>query len=301
MKKYYFIILSFLLFTWGCEKEITVNLPEYKSKLVIEGSIETGTYAEVKLSKSIPYFEPIDTNAVNNILIGGDEATVIVSDNNQTDTLTYFNHGGFKIFKGTKIIGEAGKTYYLKVIYNGKTYTATTTIPYAVPIDSIKFYPDPRHDIDTLGFLWIYAKDPDTLGNNYRILSKTLGKDFIFVHPDMSVDEDKFYNGQTMEFSIYRGRNIMQQDLYDEEGRDSLGIKWYYFVMGETVVVKFCSLDRKSFMFWHTAEQQQASNGNPFASPVTPYTNINGGALGIWGGYGVYLDTVHITPDIVKR
>ena len=36
------------------------------------------------------------------------------------------------------------------------------------------------------------------------------------------------------------------------------------------------------------------------ANPTTPISNIEGG-LGIWGGYGVYLDTIVITKDIIKH
>ena len=37
-----------------------------------------------------------------------------------------------------------------------------------------------------------------------------------------------------------------------------------------------------------------SSDGNPFASPTSVVTNIEGGALGIWGGYAVFLDTIQI-------
>jgi len=296
-----FSIIGIILFLFGCEKEIEVDLPNYEPKLVVEGYIEQNDYPFVMLSKSIPYFDPVDTNTLNNIMISNDEATVIVSNGEETDTLQFISFGQFKGFVGTKFKGEVGKKYSLKVIYKNKVYYSTTTITPPVPIDSIKFYPDPEGETDTLGFLWLYAKDPDTLGNNYRIFTKTLGKDPVFVHPRISVDEDKYFNGINMEFSIYHGWNMMKANDYDEQGRDSLGIKWYYFVMGETVVIKFCTMDRAHFLFWRSAEQQQNTDGNPFASPVTPYTNIKGGALGVWGGYGVYLDTITITPDIIRH
>ncbi len=302
MKRKHLLYIAIMLYAaYGCEKEIQIDLPEYEPKLVVEGYIEQDGYPVVMLSKSIPYFEPVDTNTVNDIMISGDEATVIVSNGEQTDTLQSVSYGNFNAFVGTKFKGETGKKYSLKILYGNKVYTATTTITPPVPIDSVKFYPDPESGTDTLGFLWVYAKDPDTLGNYYRIFTKTLGKDPVFVHPRMSVDEDKYFNGINLEFSVYHGWNMMKEDEYDDDGKDSLGIKWYYFVMGETVVVKLCTMDRAHFLFWRTTEQQQASDGNPFASPVTPYTNINGGALGVWGGYGLYLDTVTITPDIIKR
>ena len=293
MKKiFYILFIGFALY--GCEKEISVDLPPYDSKVVIEGYIEQGQNPYVLITRSQGYFDPVDSNTFTQMQVT--DARVYVSNGNQIDTLT--NIGPY--YFGDKFLGEVGKKYDLTVWVDNTKYTATTTIKPPVPIDSIKFYPDPDIDVDTLGFLWFYAHDPDTMGNAYRIYTKTIGKDTRFVHPSTSTMDDELFNGRAVEFSIYRGKDVLQDDLYNDEGLDSLGIKWYYFVMGETVVVKFCTIDHANYEFWETMERQQQSDGNPFSSPVTPITNIQGGALGIWGGYGVYLDTVHITPDIIK-
>ncbi|HIE15555.1 MAG TPA: DUF4249 domain-containing protein [Bacteroidales bacterium] len=288
-------ILFFTLFFTACEKEISVDLPPYNSKLVIEGYIEQGANPYVLITKSQGYFDPVDSNTFQEMQVTN--AKVYVSNGTETDTLV--NIGPY--YFGNKFIGEVGKQYDLTVWVDDKKYTATTTILAPVPIDSIKFYPDPDSDVDTLGFLWLYAHDPDTMGNAYRIFTKTLGKDTRFVHPFIATMNDELFNGQPVEFSIYRGKDEFQNDLYDEEGLDSLGIKWYYFVMGESIVVKFCTIDYANFVFWETVERQQQSEGNPFAAPVTPKSNIQGEALGIWGGYGVFLDTVDISPDIIKK
>ena len=34
------------------------------------------------------------------------------------------------------------------------------------------------------------------------------------------------------------------------------------------------------------------SSGNPFSAPTTVTTNIEGGGLGVWGGYGATYDTL---------
>ena len=39
-------------------------------------------------------------------------------------------------------------------------------------------------------------------------------------------------------------------------------------------------------------EDQAFSAGSPFASPGNLPGNIDGGAIGIWAGYGIYYDTV---------
>ncbi len=39
-------------------------------------------------------------------------------------------------------------------------------------------------------------------------------------------------------------------------------------------------------------ETEVSNNGNPFAAPTAIKSNISGGALGYWGGYGTVYDTI---------
>jgi len=229
----------------------------------------------------------IDTNAF-----------VTVSDGSQIDTLElsfdYFRMP-FVMYKGNKIKGEAGKTYNLKVISSEKTYTASTTIPPPVELDSVryKYIKEPE---DSIGMVWIYFQDPPELGNFYRGYTKTLGKDNTFVHPYSSVSDDLFANGKQITYALNRGWDPAQGDAYFD---DDDTFPWWSFIYGETVVVKYCTIDAAHYDFWYSIEQQMATDGNPFATPTSARTNINGGAIGIWGGYGVYLDTITINESVI--
>jgi hypothetical protein len=142
--------------------------------------------------------------------------------------------------------------------------------------------------------VWLYLIDPDTLGNYYRVFTKVLGRDSIYLRPYPSVIDDKFFNGQFCEYSLERGRNPLEDNLYNDNGLDSAGVSRFYFRKGDKVVVKLCMIDAFHYDFWYSVEQQFITDGNPFASPITARTNISGGALGVWGGYGVYIDTLQI-------
>ncbi len=293
------LIILFISTLIGCEKEITVNLPTPENKVVIESAIEKDQYAWAFITRTAAYFAPVDSEIIMNSIIRN--ATVIVSDGIQDDTLQLsLDLYTFPYFKyvGSTIKGEEGKQYWLKVIVDGKTYTAQTTIPRSNPFDSIKFKPDINQD--TLGYIWIYLKDPDTLGNYYRGFTKVLGKDSVFLHPYPSVTDDRFFNGKTVEYQLYRGRNPLDDNNFDDQGNDSSGVSRFYFRTGETVVVKVAQIDAPHYDFWYSMEQQFMTDGNPFATPTSLRTNIKGGAIGIWGGYGVYIDTLKI-PKHVKR
>lgn len=290
MKKYIFITLVLL---WSCEKEITVDLPKPPSKIVIEAAIEQDQYAWAFITRTAAYFAKVDSSIIMNMIVTN--ATVVVSDGVQNDTLKLtLDKYTFPYLKyvGSKIKGEIGKIYWLTVTVDGKTYTAETTIPYPITIDSLKFKPDKNQD--TLGFIWIYLRDPDTLGNYYRGFTKVIGKDSVFLHPYPSVTDDRFFNGKPVEYQLYRGRNPLEDNMYNNMGLDSAGVARWYFRAGETVVVKVAQIDAKHYDFWYSIEQQFMTDGNPFASPITIRSNIKGGAIGIWGGYGIATDTLKI-------
>jgi hypothetical protein len=287
MKKIFYISFLLLLFT-ACEKDIIVDLPDPEKQYIVEGYIEQNQHPYVFVSKNIPYFEKISINSLMNKMVL--DAEVIVSDGIISETLELiYDPLQFPYYKyvGNSIIGEAGKTYYLTIKIGDETLTSSTIIPNPVKLDSLKYIFEEKYitnndSIDSLGigFLWFYFNDPDTLGNYYKLYTKVLGEDPIFYAPYSSVAEDKIINNQFVEFSTYRGQNplVEVKNYYD-----------WFFKGGDTIIFKFTSIDVRTYQFWLTLELDN-SNGGPFASPITIKTNINGG-LGIWGGYGVCIDT----------
>lgn len=290
--RFILVILVPVLFLISCEKEITVDLPKAKEKIVVEGSIENDMVPIVILTKNMSYFDKVDENTYENLII--DDAIVTVTSDGNTDTLFFF----YPVYTSLAVIGEIGKQYDLKVEVDGKIITSSTFIPNPIQVDSIKFFPSQVEGRDSLGFLWFYAMDPDTLGNCYRIFSKTEGKDPIFVHPTASVTNDQYFNGQLIEFSIESGDNPYLED--PETNPDSVAPA-YYFMIGDTVTLKLCSIVPEHYMFWYTVEQQMGTDGNPFASPTTIRSNLKGDALGVWGGYSSIPLTFVITEEMIME
>ncbi|MEO5569586.1 MAG: DUF4249 domain-containing protein [Bacteroidia bacterium] len=282
MNKTLFIITIAILFFASCEKDITVDLPQPESQLVVEGYIEEGKNAYVYVSASEAYFAPFDSASLINS--GVKNATVIISDGTITDTLLQLSPEFGYLYFSLKIIGQVGKDYSLKVLAgDGKIATSQTHIYPSIPLDSVWFKVQP--DQDTLGYIWAHLSDPDTLGNIYRWFAKRLTKDVDFIAPLGSIFEDKFINGQSFDFAYNRGKvpnSIAEDDNNDEQG---------FYKTGDTIVVKFCTAGRDSYDFWRTAEAQFSNNGNPFAATTNIKSNITGG-FGIFEGYAVSYDTI---------
>ncbi len=79
------------------------------------------------------------------------------------------------------------------------------------------------------------------------------------------------------------GVNRNQDIDFDEYG---------FFARGDTIRAKLSNIDKTTFDFWRTWEQNQTNLGNPFGVPVKVLGNISNGALGYFGGYASQVETI---------
>lgn len=282
------LIASSLSFT-ACEKEITLDLPEEASKIVVEAWIEQGLPASVIITKTAPYFSPIDSSTLSGSVVSN--AVVKLSDGIAQEQLAFTidpNFFPFLMYKGSAITGEVGKTYYLTIEVEGYTFTAETTIPPLRAFDSVWFKLDPGKD--SAGLVYAQGTDDGSGLNYYRVFTKRTGRDFSFVPIYGSVWDDKFFQGQTFTAQLYRGlsSNIMNPDADDKH--------FGHYLIGDTVITRLCTIDYNNYLFWRAAESEIYSGGNPFSSTTSIPSNIAGGALGTFTGYGATYDTVYCAP-----
>lgn len=279
--KYIFISI-FTLVTFSCERYIDIDLPEPKPMLVVDGYIDHGDFARITISRSFPYFSQIDLTNISSLQdIFVTNASVFLSDGTITDSLVFtIDPNSFPpvYFKGTNpaLIGQAGKTYFLTIYAEGDTITSYTTIPPLVYLDSIYWKPDPIEPYKGLG--WGHFTDPDTLGNIYRLFTKRQGYPYYVEVGSLS---DKNFNGTSTSFSFGRPDPLpsyLPNNLPEDTAR-------FFFVRGDTISVKFCTIDFRSYEYIRTYTSAAASFGNPFAAPTFIKSNVNG-AFGGFVGYG---------------
>jgi hypothetical protein len=181
------------------------------------------------------------------------------------------------------MIGEAGKTYTLMVEAEGRQLRAVTSIPEHVPIDSLRFRPPPGEPVDTLAQLVGYLKDPAGTPNFYRYQVGTNGGPII--SPGASVTDDRLFDGEVVEFPLFRPipRGSADIDL------ETFG----FYTVGDTITVKWITIDEAHFDFWNTVEFNTANQG-PFSSYTLIESNVEGG-LGIWGGISASYYTLPVS------
>ncbi|RED96585.1 DUF4249 domain-containing protein [Marinoscillum furvescens] len=245
-------------------------------KVVIDGFIEQGQYPVVYLTYSSGFYEPVDSASLQELVLA--TARVEVSDGENSEVLTLFRNNEVYppfFYRGTDLTGEPGKTYHLEVRSEAGVYTATTTIPKPVDLDSVWIEVD--QEVDTLGQLWVQFNDAGLQDDYYRFFTSTNGA--AYVPAFKSTLLDRTFDGETYSHPVLRQpRSALE--LGDE----------VLFQKGDTIGVKLCHIDEAHYRFWNTLEQELYLVGNPFGSVGNEVaSNIRGNkpALGIWGGYGV--------------
>jgi hypothetical protein len=283
-KSFYILVLALVALFFSCTKNVDVKLPEYKQYLVVEGKIEPGEHPVVLLSWTIPYFGSNNVTNLSDFAVKGAFATV--TDGITTDTLReLFAPAGY-YYQALNMNGAVGRTYYLTIVVEGKTYTSQTTILDPVPLDSLW---NKHEGNDSLGYVWARLSEPAGLGDAYRWFAKRIGKDADFLPPFGSSFDDKFVDGKQFDFAYDRGQ-VSNSTAEDDNNAES-----GYFKRGDVVVVKFCHIGTKEYRFFRSRDASLLSNGNPFAAPSNVESNVNGeNVIGLWCGYSPFIDTVTV-------
>lgn len=265
-------LLGFMISS-GCV-EPNFEVENYESEIVVDGWIEQGKFCQVLLTLSAPYFSEIDSISLRNYALT--KAKVTLSDGEKSEILTLKPNSNYfppYLYISTEMKGEVGKTYKLTVEYSRVTAYATTTIPNPVKLDSVWFALDTNQD--SLGFIWVKFTDNVSTKDYYRTLTKIQHIDARYIPNYISNYNDEYFNGQKIEISLYKGNKS------SVENKDE-----FHYTIGDTISLKFCSIDKISYDFWYTFQKELMSTGNPFASTNSRVnTNVTNG-LGVWCGYG---------------
>ncbi|RZK46194.1 MAG: DUF4249 family protein, partial [Pedobacter sp.] len=175
------------------KKDFYIDLKENEPKLVVEAYINNlmPEYNYVILTKSMDYYEPrfegiavsnatvtiTEGDATGNGSIQWNRASRVVLEESQNARIPADYRKGVYIDQKTVatlstvptgLVAKPGKYYLLEIGYDGKNYSAVTSLPQLVPIDSLTAgfpYIDEANGGIPKSRLTVNFKDPDTLGN----------------------------------------------------------------------------------------------------------------------------------------
>jgi hypothetical protein len=290
--KYVFLLITASLLLISCEKGVTFDLDESSPKLVVEATIETNHLPYVVLSKSQNYFAQITPDILAASFVRNAEVYMsngIVTNKFKEYSSPLPNGSNFYFYTidpsdpSTIFYGRENTHYSLRIVAEGKEYTATTKIPTITRrIDSLFWKQAPGSNDPNKAALMVRATDQPGFGDYIRYFTKRNNENF---YPAFnSVYDDQIIDGISYEIEVERGVD-RTRDLPDD---------YTLFDKGDTVTLKLCQIDKATFDFWRTMEFSYGSIGNPFASPTKVLSNISNGALGYFGGYAPQFRTIII-------
>jgi hypothetical protein len=250
------IILGMIFSAISCTKVVNINLNSSAPRLIIEASIsDQPASCLVKLSKSVNYDEPNTFPEVSG-------ASVIISDDKGNNATLIENRPGS--YSAPSFIGVPGRIYSLTVTSEGKTYSAASTMPAPIAIDTIS------QDSYTMGFgrgtkvifVRIQFHDPKGIENNYRFVEEINSR----LSNSIYVDNDQLRDG-----------NIVTQEIVHTDPS---------LQPGDTVVIFLHTIDKPVYNYFDQLRQITDGYGQT-ASPANPVSNLNNGALGYFSANAI--------------
>lgn len=271
MKKY---IVFFIVIIMSCSKDEFNKGVNIESKIVVEGWIEEGDFANVLLSTSIPVTGTIDSVSVLSHVIRS--AKVTISDGYNSEILRVKNDKNRVppfVYYGSTIKGEAGKEYSLRIEYLDKVVQAFTKIPKSVPLKSADYIK--KNVTDTTGYIFAKFDDPADEKNYYQIATRIEGEEPIFVPGFYGNLDDKNFETSFVSVQINRGVLLFPKTEFEP-----------YFADGDLIYVKLRTQTKEALDFWNSWQNEIVNSKNPiYPSNTSLKSNIKGG-IGIWAGYG---------------
>lgn len=248
------VTLIMLLGIVSCEKVIEVDLNDAEPIIVIEGNLSyDDRELEVRLSKSGSYFDNTSYDMVN-----GAEVTLEAGPGYRLEA----EETEDGIYRLTELPLLTGTTYRLKVVAEGQEYTAVSTLPAKVRIDSLGYEYESEGRFFEGGYrpILLFA-DPADTENYYRV--KVYRNGVLFnSRDDIIIFEDSDLNGRGVQVRLRR-------QLLDA---------------GDTLKVQLYSIDRNTWEYFNSLRDLINLNpGSPApANPVSYFTN---GAMGYFSAW----------------
>lgn len=257
------LLYCIVLTLTSCEKVIDVKTNNATGKIDIEANLTNVQGQQiVYIRQNVPF-----TNTNTYPPVTG--ATVTISD--QTGNTYPFVEGPSGTYAINSLAGVTGNTYQLTVNDKGSIYTAKSTMPAVINLDTILSKNDPFGGTNRKQLISVVYKDPAGVPNQYRFVMYVNGVQVKRVF----ADNDEFKDGKT---------NTAELDQEDID-----------IYPGDSVKVEMQCIDQSLYTYWFTLAQQ-GGGGGPGGSvaPSNPPTNLNNNALGYFSAHTTQTKTIVI-------
>lgn len=262
MKRIKLILYSIVFFLLvvlfsSCRKVINVDIAGVEKKYVIEAFVndqQDSSRVLISTTKNI---------SENNDYPGVGGASVTVTDD--AGVVTTFIEDSAGYYSAPAFKGSVGRTYTLRVNINGTSFTAISSMPQKISMDTL-FISDEILFGEARKIANTTYQDPPGKGQCYRYVQYINGKKTKTIF----VNNDDYIDGKYVEAKLW----YLADDDEDEEKIER----------GDTVRLDMFCIDKAVYQYWFSLNQSATGNSQS-ASPANAVSNITGGALGYFSAH----------------
>lgn len=269
------LITAFIFFSCDLEKAIDIDLPAYKSRLVVECYLEPDKPFNLLITRSAAYFDAFPTDNgqfLENLLVDGAEVTIryknTIYELENELTFNGFTNKLFNYKAPQDVPLDYNNDFKLNIVTpEGETIMATTRLIPPIPIDSVVVE---FNESDTLARVLTYFTDIPNEDNYFRRMLHKTSLDSLPVQ-DFTTDD----------------RVIEDVVVFGSQ---------YNFEEGDKVINTLFHIDQDYYNFLESLRTAVNSNGNPFGQPSPIISNLTGtaDAIGIFTGLSYDRNTVFV-------
>lgn len=243
--------LAAMLLLSSCIDVIDLDLNDDRGDIVINANLnDLNTDNEVKITTAVRVKDDNEFPPVTGAVV------TVKDETTGSEEQLIENYPG--VYSIEQVKGVSGHTYSLRVITEGREFTARATMPAKVAFVALgQTISSGFRDEDAIQLLVEY-NDPPVPGNAYRFITiqNGLPSQSIFVR------NDTFTNG-----------NPVSQTLFNSN--IAIG-------KGDVMGVYMQCITPEAYTYFYGLMQLQGDNINQGVSPTNPPGNISGGALGFF-------------------
>lgn len=221
----------------ACQRVIDVNIDDTSQKLVVEGNLTdvTGTQSVI-ISRSVPYNS---TNVYPTV----SGAMVTITDQSIGKVYKMPESSKAGTYSIASFKGKAYVPYTLTVTADGKTYSATSTMPFPVGLDSLTMSSQIIGST-TVKTVSVNYHDPIGVANQYKYVMYVNGVEVKRIF----VDNDNLSDGRAVSSMLYQ-RDI---DLKT----------------GDKIIVEMQCIDPFMYTYWDNLSNQGGNSPSDSATPL---------------------------------
>ena len=280
-----------LLFFTNCTKQIEFDAQDIAPRIVVNSLFTNDSLWAANISRSVGVLESTSYTSIN-------DADVSIFDGNGVQVTTLSSQGAGLYTSPTGAMPVADELYTIEVSAPGYTpVSATNRIPAAVQINSIDTVSSTNSDGQTILETTINFQDPPANANYYMVEVLVKGtwisweEDTVEFREPLEISCDDVNVETVNRFSFDGFDNTYLYLMLKDENFDGEDYALSFSVINYAELkdlqlfgeIRLVNTSEAYFNYLKSFNMYQRASGNPFATPVQVYSNVENG-MGIFAG-----------------